>query len=61
MPVPQSWIKLTLQAAGQGAIWERIGQSLVAPPAKLLSIGWKPEQPAVAADTPAQNRRCPQP
>jgi len=42
MPVPQSWIKLTLRATGQGAIWERIGQPLVAPPAKLLSIGWKP-------------------
>jgi uncharacterized protein YbjT (DUF2867 family) len=42
IPVPQSWIKLTLQAIGQGAIWERIGRPLVAPPAKLLSIGWEP-------------------
>jgi nucleoside-diphosphate-sugar epimerase len=42
IPVPQGWIKLTLQAIGQGAIWERIGQPLVAPPTKLLSIGWKP-------------------
>jgi nucleoside-diphosphate-sugar epimerase len=42
MPVPQSWIKLTLQATGQGAMWERIGQPLVAPPSKLLAIGWKP-------------------
>jgi nucleoside-diphosphate-sugar epimerase len=42
MRVPQSWIKLSLQATGQGAIWERIGQPLVAPPAKLLSIGWRP-------------------
>lgn len=42
IPVPQSWIKMTLRAAGQGAIWERIGQPLVAPPAKLLSIGWEP-------------------
>jgi UDP-glucose 4-epimerase len=42
LPVPQSWIKLTLQATGQGAIWERIGQPLVAPPTKLLSIGWEP-------------------
>ena len=42
LPVPQSWVKLTLQATGQGAIWERIGQPLVAPPAKLISIGWEP-------------------
>ena len=42
LPVPQSWVKLTLRATGQGAIWERIGQPLVAPPAKLISIGWEP-------------------
>jgi nucleoside-diphosphate-sugar epimerase len=42
LPVPPGWIKLTLQAIGQGAIWERIGRPLVAPPAKLLSIGWEP-------------------
>jgi UDP-glucose 4-epimerase len=42
LPVPEGLIKLTLQAAGQGAIWERIGQPLVAPPRKLLSIGWQP-------------------
>jgi nucleoside-diphosphate-sugar epimerase len=42
VPVPQSWIKLALQATGQGAIWERIGQPLVAPPRKLLAIGWEP-------------------
>ena len=42
MPVPRNVIKLALQASGQGAIWERIGQPLVAPPAKLMSIGWEP-------------------
>jgi nucleoside-diphosphate-sugar epimerase len=42
MAVPQGWIKLALQATGQGAIWERIGLPLVAPPKKLLSIGWEP-------------------
>jgi UDP-glucose 4-epimerase len=42
LPVPQGLIKISLMAAGQGAIWERIGQPLVAPPAKLLSIGWEP-------------------
>jgi UDP-glucose 4-epimerase len=42
MPVPQSWIEASLKATGQGAIWERIGQPLVAPPTKLLAIGWEP-------------------
>ena len=42
LPVPENWIRLTLRATGQGAIWERIGRPLVAPPAKLLSIGWEP-------------------
>lgn len=42
MPVPESVIRLTLRALGQNAIWERIGQPLVAPPTKLLSIGWQP-------------------
>ena len=42
IPVPETLIKMSLQAIGQSVIWERIGQPLVAPPAKLLSIGWKP-------------------
>lgn len=42
LPVPESWIKIVLKASGQGAIWERIGQPLVAPPQKLLAIGWEP-------------------
>ncbi len=42
MPVPEGWIRMSLRAAGQNAVWERIGQPLVAPPAKLLSIGWEP-------------------
>jgi nucleoside-diphosphate-sugar epimerase len=42
MPVPEGWIRMSLRATGQNAIWERIGQPLVAPPAKLLSIGWEP-------------------
>jgi UDP-glucose 4-epimerase len=41
LPVPQTWIRLPLQTLGKGAIWERIGRPLVAPPTKLLSIGWK--------------------
>jgi UDP-glucose 4-epimerase len=42
IPVPQTWIKTLLKATGQGAIWERIGQPLLAPPTKLLAIGWQP-------------------
>ena len=42
MPVPEGWIRAALKALGQGAIWERIGRPLVAPPTKLLSIGWEP-------------------
>lgn len=42
VPVPESWIEASLKAAGRAAVWNRIGRSLVAPPTKLLSIGWKP-------------------
>ena len=42
VPVPESWIKASLKVVGQTAVWDRIGRSLVAPPTKLLSIGWKP-------------------
>jgi nucleoside-diphosphate-sugar epimerase len=42
IPVPENWIKAALKATGQIAVWERIGQPLVAPPTKLLAIGWKP-------------------
>lgn len=40
--VPEHWIRASLKAAGRGAVWERIGRPLVAPPRKLLSIGWEP-------------------
>jgi nucleoside-diphosphate-sugar epimerase len=42
LSVPENWIKLGLQMLGQNAIWERIGLPLIAPPTKLLSIGWQP-------------------
>ena len=42
LPVPETWIRAALKATGQAAIWERIGRPLVAPPTKLLAIGWKP-------------------
>ena len=47
--VPESWIKASLKATGQGAVWERIGRPLVAPPKKCLrSAGSRPERVAVA-------------
>lgn len=42
IPMPASWIEAGLKAMGQVSIWERIGRPLVAPPTKLLSIGWEP-------------------
>ncbi len=42
MPVPENLVRMFLKAVGQRAVWDRIGQPLVAPPAKLLSIGWEP-------------------
>lgn len=42
VPVPESWIRASLKATGRGATWERIGRPLVAPPTKLLAIGWQP-------------------
>lgn len=42
MPVPESWIKVWLKATGGRAVWERIGKPLVAPPKKLIAIGWEP-------------------
>jgi UDP-glucose 4-epimerase len=40
--LPESWIEAGLKAVGQVSIWERIGRPLVAPPTKLLAIGWQP-------------------
>jgi nucleoside-diphosphate-sugar epimerase len=42
IPVPESWIEASLKAAGQAAVWERIGRPLVAPPTRLRAIGWEP-------------------
>ncbi len=42
MPVPEGWIRVSLEVIGQGTTWERIGRPLVAPPKKLLDIGWEP-------------------
>ncbi len=40
--MPDRWIKTSLEALGRGAVWDRIGRPLVAPPKKLLAIGWQP-------------------
>jgi nucleoside-diphosphate-sugar epimerase len=42
VPIPERWLERLLKAAGQRAIWERIGLPLVARPTKLLALGWKP-------------------
>lgn len=42
--VEPSLLKLGLQLIGRGALWERLGGSLVADPSKLISVGWKPER-----------------
>jgi nucleoside-diphosphate-sugar epimerase len=42
IPVPENWIRAALKAMGQTGTWERIGRPLVAPPTKLLAIGWEP-------------------
>ena len=44
IPVPEKWLEWSLKAAGQGATWQRLGRPLVAPPAKLMGIGWNPPQ-----------------
>ena len=42
IPIPERWLELSLKAAGQGAIWQRIGCPLIARPRKLIAAGWKP-------------------
>jgi UDP-glucose 4-epimerase len=42
LPIPENWIELVLKAVGQGSSWQRIGCPLIAPPRKLLALGWKP-------------------
>ena len=42
VPMPESWIRACLKATGQTAVWERIGRPLVAPPTRLIAIGWEP-------------------
>jgi UDP-glucose 4-epimerase len=48
-PVPEALIGLALTALGRGADRERLFGDLVASPAKLISLGWKPREPAAEA------------
>jgi nucleoside-diphosphate-sugar epimerase len=40
--IPERWLELLLKTVGRGETWERLGCPLIAPPRKLLAIGWKP-------------------
>jgi nucleoside-diphosphate-sugar epimerase len=42
IPIPERWIELAFKAIGRNETWQRIGEPLVAPPTKLLTLGWKP-------------------
>ena len=44
IPVPEKWLELALKTVGQSATWERLGRPLVARPAKLIGMGWKPAE-----------------
>jgi len=41
--VDPRYLKLALRLMRREELWDRVGASLVADPAKLLSIGWTPE------------------
>jgi UDP-glucose 4-epimerase len=40
--VPSTWIERILMMLGRATAWQRLGAPLLAPPTKLLSMGWKP-------------------
>jgi UDP-glucose 4-epimerase len=42
-PFPPALLKAAFSAAGRSADWERLGGSLVANPAKLIAVGWRPD------------------
>ena len=42
LPFPQGLLANALRLMGQGDLWERLGGSLVANPAKLMAAGWRP-------------------
>ncbi len=44
LQVPEKFIKAAFYLLGQQGMWERVGCPLLAPPTKLLQMGWRPEQ-----------------
>ncbi len=40
--VPEKWIETGLRSLGYRTTWERMGAPLVAPPNKLMRMGWRP-------------------
>jgi UDP-glucose 4-epimerase len=52
LAVPERWLELFFKAAGQGAIWERIGCPLVANPSKFIAVGWRPSDPSAVYPRP---------
>jgi UDP-glucose 4-epimerase len=41
--LPPRWLAHALRIVGRGDLWQRLGGSLVASPAKLIAAGWRPE------------------
>jgi nucleoside-diphosphate-sugar epimerase len=41
--LPPRWLANALKIVGQDDLWQRLGGSLVASPAKLIAAGWRPE------------------
>jgi nucleoside-diphosphate-sugar epimerase len=42
IPIPEKWLEFFFKAIGHSGLWQGIGRPLVARPAKLLALGWKP-------------------
>jgi UDP-glucose 4-epimerase len=41
-PLPQGLLASVLRMIGQDELWQRLGGSLIADPAKLIAAGWQP-------------------
>jgi nucleoside-diphosphate-sugar epimerase len=59
LQVPEKWVEIILKVIRQGATWQRLGSPLLAPPKKLLRMGWKPVQTTFSPDlaSPGQGNR----
>jgi nucleoside-diphosphate-sugar epimerase len=56
-PVPEKWMERVLKSLGYGAVWKRLGAPLVAPPNKLLCMGWKPVDSVFSPSATFETRR----